>query len=42
VSETGSEEWQKLWQEYTKHLENWRQLVESVQKASYEIQQKIQ
>ena len=42
MSESGtSNEWDKLWQEYTKSLENWRSLFESVQKATSDMQQKF-
>ena len=42
MSETeNSNEWEKLWQDYTKSLENWMKLFESVKNASIEMQQKF-
>ncbi len=36
-----SNEWQKLWDEYSKSLENWKQLFDSVQKACTDMQQRF-
>ena len=40
-SEGQSNDWEKLWQDYSKSLENWKQLFESVQKANAEMQEKF-
>ena len=34
-------EWDSLWQEYTKSLENWKSLFEQIQTASNEMQSKF-
>ena len=34
-------EWDSLWQEYTKSLENWKSLFEQIQVASNEMQSKF-
>ena len=34
-------EWDSLWQEYTKSLENWKTLFEQIQNASNEMQAKF-
>jgi hypothetical protein len=36
-----SNEWDSLWQEYTKSLENWKTLFEQVQKANNDMQTKF-
>jgi len=33
--------WESLWKEYIIALENWKQMYESVQKASLEMQQRF-
>ena len=39
--EEKSNEWDSLWQEYTKSLENWKTLFEQVQKANNDMQAKF-
>jgi len=39
--ESKSNEWDSLWQEYTKSLENWKTLFDQVQKANNEMQNKF-
>ena len=36
-----SNEWDSLWQEYTRSLENWKKLFEQIQTASNEMQSKF-
>ncbi len=36
-----SNEWDSLWQEYTKSLENWKSLFEQIQNASKDMQLKF-
>ncbi len=36
--EVKSNEWDSLWQEYTKSLENWKTLFEQVQNANNDMQ----
>ena len=31
-------DWQRLWNDYTKSFENWKQMFESIQKANSEMQ----
>ena len=39
--EAKSNEWDSLWQEYTKSLENWKTLFEQVQNANNDMQAKF-
>ena len=39
--EVKSNEWDSLWQEYTKSLENWKTLFEQVQNANNDMQAKF-
>ena len=39
--EEKSNEWDSLWQEYTKSLENWKTLFEQVQNANNDMQAKF-
>ena len=39
--ESKPNEWDSLWQEYTKSLENWKTLFEQVQNASNDMQTKF-
>ncbi len=42
MSEQGkSDEWDSLWQEYTKSLENWKSLFEQIQNSSNDMQSKF-
>ena len=42
MSEQGkTNEWDSLWQEYTKSLENWKSLFEQIQTASNDMQTKF-
>ena len=34
-------EWDSLWQEYTKSLDNWKTVYEQIQKASSDMQEKF-
>ena len=34
-------EWDSLWQEYTKSLENWKSLFEQIQNSSSDMQSKF-
>ena len=40
-NEAKSNEWDSLWQEYTKSLENWKTLFEQVQNANKDMQAKF-
>jgi hypothetical protein len=41
VEKKSETDWESLWKEYTRALENWRQMYESVQKASLEMQRRF-
>lgn len=41
MSEEKSNEWDSLWQEYSRSLENWKKLFEQIQTASNEMQAKF-
>ena len=41
MSEEKSNEWDSLWQEYSKSLENWKNLFEQIQSANHDMQAKF-
>ncbi|MDH3191892.1 MAG: hypothetical protein OEM18_04320 [Nitrosopumilus sp.] len=41
MSEEKSNEWDSLWQEYSKSLENWKNLFEQIQSANNDMQAKF-
>ena len=41
TSEEKSNEWDSLWQEYSKSLENWKTMFEQIQNANNEMQSKF-